>query len=342
VHRSRVLAVSLALAVAVAVAACGGGDGDERTKRRQAPPTTEAPPVAPLTGLPDPDGQAQGRPALTVKVDNLCDREACVRPQTGLEAADVVYEEVTEGNITRFAAVFQSQVPAEVGPIRSVRAIDPDLVWPLGGVFAYSGGAPPNLDRIRAAPVNSIDETQGGDAMFRSDTKKAPHDLFGRGQALFDRGGQPVPPPPLFTFSAGDAVPAGEPVAAFTVGFVPAYAPTYTYDAATRTWKRDIGGQPFVAANGAQIAPTNVIVQFTQYTGGGEGNVIGEGEAWVLSGGQLVRGRWVRPVREQPAQYLDAAGTPIELLPGTTWVELLPIGAPVAVTAPAPPAPPPT
>ncbi len=344
-HRRRVPAgptLAVALVVAVVLVACGGGDGDGRTRRRLAPPTTEAPPVAPLTGLADPDGQAQGRPALTVKVDNL-DGQG-VRPQSGLEAADVVYEEVTEYGITRFAAVFQSQVAADVGPIRSVRAIDPDLVWPLGGVFAYSGGAGPNVERIRQAPVNSLDETAAGDAMYRSETKDAPHDLFGRTQALFDRGGQPVPPPPLFSYLGKRGSFAGEPVVAFTAGFALGYAPTYTYDSATRTWKRDIGGQPFVMANGAQIAPTNVIVQFTQYTGGGEGNVIGEGDAWVFSDAKLVRGRWVRPAREQPAQYLDAAGKPIELVPGPTWVELLPIGAPVDVTAPAPtpsaPAPP--
>jgi hypothetical protein len=93
-------------------------------------------------------------------------------------------------------------------------------------------------------------------------------------------------------------------------------------------------------SDGPQIAPTNVIVQFTEYTGGGEGVVLGEGDAWIFSDGQLVRGRWVRPAVEQPAQYVDAAGQPINLVPGTTWVELLPIGGPVDVLPAAPPAPP--
>jgi hypothetical protein len=327
------------VALTLFAASCGGGGGGGDDDESQAKTTTTAEPeLAPLTGLPDLGG-AQNRPALTIKVDNL-DGEG-VRPQTGLEAADVVYEEVTEGGITRFAAIYQSQVPAEVGPVRSVRAIDPDLVSPIGGVFAYSGGAGPNVDRIRLAPVNSLDESQAGDAMFRVDTNDPPHNLFARAQTLFDRGGQPVPPPPLFQYLTDQEVFAGEAVTAFTAQFEnAAYSPTYTYDAVTRTWKRDIGGVPFVMANGTQIAPTNVIVQFTQYTGGGEGQVIGEGEAWVFSDGKLIRGRWVRPAVDQPAQYVDALGAPIKLLPGTTWVELLPVGRPVDVVAPLPPPPP--
>jgi hypothetical protein len=324
-----------------ALAACGGGGGDGDGKQARTT-TTQALPVAPLTGLPDPEGLAQGRPALTVKVDNVCNPppDPCVRPQSGLEAGDVVYEEVAEGGITRFAAVFNSQVPPEVGPIRSVRAIDSDLVAAIGGVFAYSGGVARNVDLIRQVPVNALDETGAGDAMFRNEAKASPHNLFGNAQALLDKGGQPVPPAPLFEYLRDDQTFGGEPVTSFTVRFErPDMAPTYTYDAATRTWKRDIAGQPFTAATGTQIAPTNVIVKFIQYTGGGEGIVLGDGDAWVFADGKLVRGRWARSVREQPAQYVDAAGRPIRLVPGTTWVELLPVGAPVDVVAPPPTAP---
>ena len=330
--------VALALTFAMAVAACGGGGGDDDTEQESTTTTAAPAPVAPLTGLPDPDGAAQGRPALTVKVDNA--DFGGVRPQTGLDRADVVYEERVEGDYTRFAAIFQSQVPAEVGPIRSVRSMDPDLITPIGGVFAYSGGVQANVDKLLQAPVNSVDESAAGDAMFRVDTNEAPHNLFGRGQALVDKGGQPVPPPPLFEYLGEGETFAGEPIAACTVGFTAGYAPTYTYDAATRSWKRDIAGEPFVMSDGTQIAPANVIVQFTEYTGGGEGNILGEGDAWIFSDGQLVRGRWVRPAIEQPAQYVDGFGQPLKLLPGTTWVELLPVGGPVDVLPAAPPAPP--
>jgi len=293
--------------------------------------------VAPLTGLPDPGGAAQGRPALTVKVDNL-DGEG-VRPQTGLDQADVVYEEVTEGGITRFAAVFQSQIPEEVGPIRSVRRMDPDLVTPIGGVFAYSGGADANVDAIRSAPVRSVDESMAGDAMFRSDANEPPHNLFGRGQAFFDGGGDPVPPPALFEYRPEGETATGEPVTAFTVGFMAGYAPRYTWEADSGTWLRDVEGVPFNTATGTQIAPRNVVVQFTVYTGsGGEGQVVGEGDAMVFVDGQLIRCRWVRPDVGTPARYVDGFGGPVKLAPGSTWVELAPVGAPVELVTP-PPAP---
>ena len=332
--------IAVAATFGIVIAACGGGGGDD-TKKKSTTTTEAEVATAPLTGLPDTDGTAANRPALTVKIDNICGPGTpCVRPQEGIDLADVVYEEVTEGGITRFAAIFQSRVPETVGPIRSVRAIDPDLVAAIGGVFAYSGGAGPNVEKIRQAPVNSIDESAAGDAMFRNQSLDAPHNLFGRGQALFDKGGQPVPPPPLFEYLDEDEVFAGEAVTSFRVGFQAGYAPTYTYDATTRTWKRDIDGAPFVAANLTQIAPANVIVQFTEYTGGGEGNVVGEGIAWIFSDGKLVQGSWSRATRDEPIKYLDAAGQPVKLLPGSTWVELLPNLSPVDVVGPPAPAPP--
>jgi hypothetical protein len=342
--------VALVVGLVVALAACSsGGDDDSSSRGSRAPTTTTvpAPPVAPLTGLPDPNRESGTRPVLWVKIDNLDGNG--VRPQTGLDLADVVYEEVVEGGITRFVAGFNSAVPDVVGPIRSVRLADPDIVWPLGGIFVYSGGGAPAVEAIDAAPVNAIDPNAAGDAMFRDNSKRAPHNLFGRGPDLFAKGGQPVPPPALFQYRAAGAPEAGEPIASFTPRFNPGYAPTYTWDPAANAWSRSIDGVPFTVASGATIVPANVVVQFTDYVGGvglegSQGVTVGEGEAWVFTGGQLVRGRWVRPAREQPAQYVDAAGAPIELAPGRTWVELLPIGAPVDLVpaAPAPVAPPPT
>ena len=330
-----VQAVAAVAALSLVLAACGGGGGEKKTQKKAAP--KEA--VQPLTGL-APAGDSVTRPALEVKVDNTDP----ARPQSGVDVADVVYEEVVEGELTRLLTIFNSALPDQVGPIRSVRATDPNIVWPLGGVFAYSGGAPQNVDLIRQAPVNAVDETGAGNAMFRERSRRAPLNLFGRPNELIAKGGQPVPPKPLFQYLGSNEQFAGDPVASMRIGFKPPNDPTYTYDAASRTWKRSYGLAPFTAQSGQQVAPTNVIVQFTNYEGGvgqptAEGQTIGQGDAWVFSDGKVVRGRWMRPAKEQPAQYVDAAGKPIKLVPGRTWVELLPIGAAVDVTAP-PPSPP--
>ncbi len=336
--RRTTLLVALLAALALLLAACGGGGGESKSSKK----SSKAPPVAPLTGAVDQSGESLKRPALEVKVDNADERG--VRPQAGLEAADVVYEEQVEGNVTRFLTIFNSNLPDTVGPVRSVRATDPNVVWPLGGVFAYSGGAAPNVELLRQAPVNSVDESGAGDAMFRENDRPAPHNLFGRPAGLIAKGGQPVPPPALFQYLGQKDKSAGDPATAVHIAFTAPYDPTYTYDAASRTWKRSYGATPFNAASGQQVAPTNVVVQFTNYEGGAgnptaEGITVGEGEAWVFTDGKVVKGRWVRPAKEKPAQYVDAAGKPIKLLPGPTWVALLPIGAAVDVTSP-PPAPP--
>jgi hypothetical protein len=336
VRRRTTLLIALLAAVALVLAACGGGGGSSKTSKKN----TSGPPVAPLTGLADQSGQSLKRPALEVKVDNADERG--VRPQSGLEVADVVYEEQVEGNVTRLLAIFNSNLPDTVGPIRSVRATDPNVVWPLGGVFAYSGGAQPNLDLLHQAPVNAVDESSAGDAMFRDNTRPAPHNLFGHPAGLIAKGGQPVPPPALFQYLGQKEQSTGDPATSVRIGFLAPYDPTYTYDAASRTWKRTYGATPFTVASGQQIAPTNVVVQFTNYQGGAgnptaEGQTVGEGDVWVFRDGKVVKGRWVRPAKEKAAQYVDAQGKPIKLRPGTTWVALLPVGSPVDVTSPTPP-----
>jgi len=338
--RGRTAALATVLAFAAVLAACGGGSSasekPEATTTTAAPTTTTvAPPTAPLTGLPDPTGASHARPALSVKVENT----EAARPQAGIDEADVVYEEVVEGNITRFVAMFNSTVPQVIGPVRSVRSEDPDIVWPVGGIFAYSGGAPVNVEAINAAPVHAVDEDGAGSAMVRNESNQpprdAPHNLYGLGQPLFDLGGDPKPPPALFQYLADGAPAGGQPVLDFHVGFEAGYDPTWTWVGATGAWGRSIRGVPQNVVGGAPVAPANVVVQFTPYTGEAEAQTVGEGDAWIFSDGTMRQGRWLRPDKAQPARYVDAAGNAIPLRAGRTWVELLPVGAPVEVT-PAP------
>lgn len=340
----RLVAVAAVTAlVAAGAAACSNGDDEPVATTARPEPTTTTepppPPVAPLTGVPDGAELALTRPALSVKIENAPES----RPQAGLELADVVYEEVVEGGITRFVVIFNSQVPDVVGPIRSVRDMDPNIVWPLGGVFAYSGGAPGPNAHIADAPVTRVDESATGTAMYREGGRAAPHNLFGYGQALFDRGGAPVPPPPLFGYlEDGETWASPVPVQSFRVGFSAGYDPTWTWDPAIGRWLRAYGPTPFMTASGAQVAATNVVVQFIHYRAYSDGVTVGEGDVWVFAGGVLTRGRWVRPGPEQPAAFVDAAGDPIKLAPGSTWVELLPEGSfvdlvPPPLPAPAPP-----
>ena len=84
--------------------------------------------------------------------------------------------------------------------MRSVRPTDTQVVWPIGGIFAYSGGAPYAVASISTAPVKLVDESSAGAAMFRDPDLYAPHNLFAIAPKLFAFGGTPVPPPPLFSY----------------------------------------------------------------------------------------------------------------------------------------------
>ena len=102
----------------------------------------------------------------------------------------------------------------------------------------------------------------------------------------------------------------------------------YTWDGASGTWKRSHPGRAaHRRGSGEQIAPTNVVVQFTDYAGEGDGQTVGEGDVWVFTDGQLRTGRWMRPDRAQPARYVDAQRRARSCcVPARTWVELLPVG----------------
>jgi Protein of unknown function (DUF3048) N-terminal domain/Protein of unknown function (DUF3048) C-terminal domain len=327
--------------VALVLSACSGSDDRSGATTKKTPTTTAAgPAVAPLTGLPDPSGVAQTRPVLSVKVENTPQ----VRPQAGLDAADIVWNEVVEGGITRFLAMFQSQSTDVVGPIRSVRRTDPLIVWPVGGVFAFSGGAPYALDAIAEAPVTLVDENRAGAAMFRDRDRSAPHNLFGRPDRLFAIGGKPVPPPPLFTYAPGATDPAARPATQATIGYQRDYSVTYTWDAASGSWLRATAGRPFTARDGGQIRTQNVVIMPVTYDGGvgqvgAEAQLIGHGTAVVLRAGTATDATWTRPSETGPMTLRTAAGQVLGLVPGRTWVELPDVSYPVSVVGP--PAPPP-
>jgi hypothetical protein len=337
------LAAAIVLAgVAVAVAS-SGGDEPEATTTTEAPTTTEATtttvpgPVAPLTGLPG-DPALIGRTALVVKIDNV---EPKARPQAGLNQADVVYEERVEGSVTRLLAVFHSTDAAPAGPVRSARTSDLGVLATLHRpFFAWSGANNFFAARIRGANLADVGYDTATGHYYRASDRPAPDNLMlkstGELMALPNDGSSP--PPALFAYRAeADPLPALEPVGGvlITYGSSAGAAPVeYRWNG--QGWARTQAGTPHVDAAGVQIAPANVIVQFTPYVSSGvndqfgkpipEAQMVGEGEAWVLTAGGLITGRWHKPTLESVTTYTDATGQPITLTPGPTWVALPPPG----------------
>ncbi len=336
---SRAVPAALVVLVLVAAACSGGNDNNAKRHGKGTSTTAAPPPVAPLTGLPDPTGVAQTRPVLSVKVENTPQ----VRPQAGIEAADIVWNEVVESGITRFLAMFQSESADVVGPIRSVRLTDPSIVWPVGGIFAYSGGAPNAVQAIGQAPVTLVDENKAGDAMFRDRSRAAPHNLFGRPARLWAFGGKPVPPPPLFSYAApGKNHAAATPATAVSIGYSRGYAVSYAWDAGQGVWLRSTDGRPFVSRTGGQIATQNVVILPVVYKGGvgqegAQAQLVGRGSVIVLRDGTSTPGTWERPDVTEPMTLRGANGDPIKLVPGHTWVELPDVSYTVDVQKPVTP-----
>lgn len=337
-----VLVVVIAAVVAIALSS---GDDKKKTTSTTKPATTTVPQKpgrrAPLTGVIDKSGKSFTRPAVTVKMNNTP-----AAKQYGIHDADVVYEEVVEGGITRLAAIFNSHAPERVGPVRSVRKTDQSIVWPIGGVFVYSGGAQYAIDSINTAPVKQIDETRAGDLMYRADGAQyletrdspwanAPYNLWARVDQMYFNDAKPIPPPPLFHYRKAKTKIGGKPVKSFVVGFqgnpgIPeasSFATTWDWDARKGTWLRSKFGGPDIDADNVRVAAANVVVMYVQYDGGvgalqAEAVLTGTGKLSVFTGGKEIDGTWSRPDKDQPAKLLNASGAEIRLAPGQTWVEL--------------------
>jgi hypothetical protein len=343
IRRSLVVVVALGL-----LAGCGGGKKAASTTTTSSivTTTTAPPPVSPLTGLPVTNLATVARPALVVKIDNADGNGAnnMARPQIGLNQADVVYEEMVEGSVTRLAAVFQSTDSDPVGPIRSARSTDIAVFSPLHNpLFAWSGANNVFAAQIRDSALIDV----GYDAHSeiygrRDDFHVAPHDLYSSTPALFSLAPpDAVPPAPLFWYRApaeplaASAQPVGSIHLEFGGGA--GNAPVdWFWNAAKAGFDRNQKGTPHVDENEVQIAPQNVIVELVDYADTGlkdvsgapvpEAQLVGSGECWVLTNGMLIKGTWSKTAIDAIPAYTDATGAPIKLTPGRTWVELTPNG----------------
>ena len=259
------------------------------------------------------------RPALVVKVDNV-DAE----PQSGLNQADLVFEEIVEGQATRFAAVFNSMEANPVGPIRSARTQDVDLLQSLNDpALAYSGANEGVNAALQAAGFELLSEGDSG--FFRRDDRPAPHNLYANIAALWPQLTSSGNAVPAFEFVAPGTEATGTPVT-FAQMMVGGYDVRWDWDATQRLFLRSQLGSPHELADG-QASANSVIVLVVEYGtspagGGPEAQTIGTGAAVVYTAGQKIEGTWTRQSATEPF-HLEAGGQPILIAPGRTWVELV-------------------
>jgi hypothetical protein len=307
---------------------------DEPDARTGSPTTTTTTPpaVLPLLGTP---GEPPDRAALGVKLDNTDNG----RPQTGVGQADVVFEEMVEGGLTRLLAVFHSQDPDDLGPVRSARSTDLAVLGELGQpLFAWSGANPTFRAAVEAADLADVGFSAVPGAYRRDGDRRAPYNLFADPAELRDAVDAGAPPPMLFAYRA-----AGEPLSGTRAqparGFRASTLATsieWTWNAQTGLWERSQNGTPDVDSTGSRVAAPNVVVRTTPYRDSGvrdstgavvpEAVAVGEGDAWLLSDGKAQPGRWSKASDDAPTLCTTTDGQPLRLTPGQTWVEILPPG----------------
>ncbi len=286
------------------------------------PPPTGSPRLSsPFTGEPV---SALG-PVLAVKIDNL----AQARPQTGLTGADIVYVLPVEGGLSRILAVFSSRFPPVIGPVRSAREDDLELLRQFGRpAFAYSGAQPQLLPVVeKARTVDLYDGRVGG--YFRDPHRVAPHNLYAHtSQLLAEAPGASKAHDIGFRF--GPAPSGGRARTSFSVSY-PAARFTFRWSATDGRWLVQMDGVPAAAAGGGQLSAPTVVIQYTKVRTSRflEAGVrppyaqsTGAGTGVVLRGGQAYAIHWSRPDADGGTTFTTTSGQAMTFARGPVWIVL--------------------
>ncbi|TCC24788.1 DUF3048 domain-containing protein [Kribbella speibonae] len=340
-----------AAVVVVALVAAGVGFSLWRGDGEPAPPagTPTAPagegPVdmagrAPLTGVPAKD--ALNRPAVTVKISNTAD----AHPQRGLGDADIVFVEPITGGTTRLAAIFHSKLPAQVGPVRSLRPMDAALIGPTKGIIADTMADRWVLEYVdRVADLDNLGSLRVPSGTYRlDDTRRAPNHVFARPGELLRLSDRKAPPSPYFSYAAGlnqsTAQRSGTRAASVTIAYGGSATATWTYDAASHRWVRAEKWSPHLIEGSGQVAADNIVVltaqRDTSFPKAKPTMTVldvfdASGTLKLFTGGKVVSGRWSKGTVNEPFEFTTADGKPLLLTPGTTWIECALTTMPVQV-----------
>ncbi|MFF1374775.1 DUF3048 domain-containing protein [Streptomyces sp. NPDC058308] len=271
-----------------------------------------------------PAGAGRGG-VLAVKIDNV----GPARPQTGLDAADVVYVEQVEAGLSRLMAVFASRLPPAVGPVRSARETDLELLRQFDRpALAFSGAQSKLLPLIAGAPVRALPPGKApGGAYYRGGGRAAPHNLFVRPAAL---GADPRAGALASTgFRFGPRPAGGTPQARRTVDF-PAARFTFDWVEYEGRWRVTMDGRRARTSDGRELGPSTVVVQYVKVRPSRfhdrAGSVspftetVGEGSASVLRDGRAYKARWKRPSAGDGTGFTTSDGRPLAFAKGQVWV----------------------
>lgn len=308
-------------------------------------PEEETGPFNPFTGLPVEDGEMLRRP-IAVIVDN----HPGARPQRGLMEADLIFEVLVEGGITRLVPIYLQNEPEVVGPVRSVRKYQVDLALAMDAVLAHCGGSPGGLQRIEELGAEVFNDLRGAPGFFRDPIAGVSyeHTLFtdvGRLRSLvaergFERDQAPLS---LWDFCRHGDCPGRESVEAARVSITYpgglGYVVSFEYDPEEDLYRRFVSGREHTDRDtGEQLSGTNIVVLRVAthlIPGDTEGrlemDLTGEGEGLLITGGRAHEIVWTRTDSRSSFELSDLQGERLVLRPGLTWIEMVTINTQVSL-----------
>jgi hypothetical protein len=289
---------------------------------------------APLTGE-KVDPSILQRRAIAVVIENYPD----ARPQSGYNDADIVYETLAEGGITRTMAIFQSKDSNEIGPVRSARPGFVEWAMEYGAVFAHVGGSDEALALINQLGTADLNQFYNGDYFWRATDRYAPHNVYtttAKLEAAAKANGYDTTKAPSSPFKFIDDAKESDRPATQTVNIdfsSSDYYVTYNYDQKSNSYLRSVAGVKAADKNtGVQVAPKNVIAIYTPmspyYNSSGklenDITVVGSGTGYLFQNGKQIQISWSKSSDTAPTVFTDASGAAIQLVRGQTWIEVVP------------------
>lgn len=280
-----------------------------------------------LSGREGSDGEI-----LVVKIDDT----VSARPQIGIDRADVVYIEQVEGGLTRLAAVFSSEIPTLIGPIRSARISDIEILAPYGRVvFAYSGAQSKMLPVISAANLNDYGAQRQSPTIYtRDESRTSPTNMVLRADLLLEKvrsDGREIAQSRTVGWTFGDLPNGGTAITEAKINW-PAASYEVKWSPTEERWFIFNNGVPNMSAAGTQHGPTTFVIQDVEILPSEYGDkfggvtpyskTIGTGTGFVLRDGQYFAATWSRPDELSGTTWRTLDGSELPFARGQVWIAL--------------------
>lgn len=300
-------------------------------------PVIKNPVQCPLDGQIVEKDSVERRP-LAVMVEN----HPKARPQSGLNKADIVYEALVEGGISRFMAIYLHNDVDRIGPVRSSRHYYLDILLEYNAIYAYFGGSPKAWEDIPKLGIEGLNGIYDGVTYWRDDIRSMPHDVYTTTEKIRAgakrKGFTKQKPMRKFNFADEPYKPGGTQANEIEIVYPPFdYTVNYIFDEKSTTYKRYMDEKPHTdAETGEQLQAKNIIIQYAKTSvidseGRLDIKLVGKGNGIYITNGYSEKITWEKKSRRDETVFYDEKGKEIKLNPGQTWIQIVPLKTKVEV-----------